>query len=300
MNRRRFLAYSSAATGAALLAPLAVRAATCTSPPPGVQLFTVRDALARDPRAAFAALRKIGIVEGELFGLSGGADAKLFGLAPRELKAALDDAGLRVPFSHIGGELTDIAATATVAKTLGVSTVVVARPAEFNLQRGGSANEPVVNRAMLDALAAKLDRVGRDYREHGLVFGYHNHDVEFVRADGVIPYDYLMERTDPSLVKIELDLGWLAFSGIDPTAYLERHAGRVIACHLKDFDPRIATDVPQRKLVPPGAGTIDFARVLATLRKTGVAHGFIEVDVSDDPLAAVQSGHEHLERVGCG
>jgi sugar phosphate isomerase/epimerase len=109
-----------------------------------------------------------------------------------------------------------------------------------------------------------------------------------------------MANTDPALVKIELDVGWLALAGVDPVAYLRRHAGRVIACHLKDYDPAIATDVPQRKLVEPGAGTIDFAAVVAAMNDTGVAHGFIEIDVADDPMGAVRRGHAHLQRLkGC-
>jgi sugar phosphate isomerase/epimerase len=109
-----------------------------------------------------------------------------------------------------------------------------------------------------------------------------------------------MSHTDASLVKIELDVGWLVTAGVDPVAYLRRYSGRVIACHLKDYDPAIASDVPQRKLVAPGAGTIDFAAVLAAMNETGVSHGFIEVDVSDDPVGDVRRGHAHLQMVkGC-
>jgi hypothetical protein len=58
--------------------------------------------------------------------------------------------------------------------------------------------------------------------------------------------------------------------------------------------------VPQRKLVEPGAGTIDFAAVLAARNETGVAHGFIEIDVADDLMGAVRRGHAHLQRLkGC-
>jgi sugar phosphate isomerase/epimerase len=277
------------------------RADGCAGPAAGVQLYTVRDALGRDPRAALRALREIGIVEGELFGLNGPENATLFGLSARELKRALDDSGIRVPMSHVGGELTNTAAIGDIARTLGIGTLVVALPSEFSgTVDGRFAMVPAQSRAQLDGLVEKLNRVGREYRDLGLTFGYHNHHIEFTRVDGVVPYDYLMSNTDPNLVKIELDVGWLATAGVDPVAYLRRHAGRVIACHLKDYDAAIASDVPQRKLVPPGSGSIDFAAVLAAMSETGVPHGFIEVDVSNDPLGDVRRGHAHLQSLkGC-
>jgi sugar phosphate isomerase/epimerase len=302
MNRRDFiargvaLAASSALASRELLAQ-AQRGTACGGPPSGVQLFTVREVLGRDPRGALRSLHEIGIVEAELFGLNGPENATLFGLPVRDLKRAFDDNGIRVPISHIGGNLENSAAIADIAGTLGLQAVCVALPSEFS---GSGGMVPAKSRAQLDALTEKLNRVGREYRERGLTFGYHNHHIEFTRVDGVVPYDYLMSNTDPSLVKIELDVGWLATAGVDPVAYVRRHAGRVIACHLKDYAPSIATDVPQRKLVPPGGGTIDFAALLAAMRETGVQHGFIEVDVSDDALGDVRRGHAHLEKLkGC-
>jgi sugar phosphate isomerase/epimerase len=301
MNRRRFLTRCGAIaagslTGVDLLAQPA-RAGGCGGPAPAVQLFTVRDALGRDPAAAFRTLREIGIVEAELFGLNGPESATLFGMAARDLKQAFDGAGIRVPISHIGGALTHTAAIGEIARALGIGTVVVALPSEFSGPRG---MVPAQSRAQLDALAEKLNGVGRDYRAQDLVFGYHNHHVELMPVEGVVAYDYLMSNTDPALVKIELDVGWLATAGADPVAYLRRYAGRVIACHLKDYAPAVATDVPQRKLVAPGAGTIDFAAVLDAMNETGVSHGFIEVDVSDDPLGDVRRGHSHLQMLkGC-
>ena len=303
MNRRGFLTRSSlAAAGLAGstafdLFSQPARADGCGGPPSGVQLFTIRNALGSDPRAALRSLREIGVVEAELFGLNGPENSTLFGLPVGDLKRALDDNGIRVPISHIGGNLTNTAAIAEIARSLGLEAVCVALPSEFS---GPGGMVPAQSRAQLDTLAEKLNRVGREYRDLGLTFGYHNHHVEFMRVDGLVPYDYLMSNTDPNLVKIELDIGWLATAGADPVAYVRKHAGRVIACHLKDSAPAIATDVPQRKLVPPGAGTIDFGAVLAAMRETGVRHGFIEVDVSDDPLGDVRRGHAHLERLkGC-
>ena len=302
MNRRRFLTRSSLAVAGSLAGAAAfelvsqpARAGGCGGPAAAVQLFTVRSALGSDVRGALRSLREIGIVEAELFGLDGPESTTFFGLAARDVKRAFDDAGVRVPISHIGGALTHTAAIGEIAHALGLGTVVVARPNEFPPGRVA-----LQSRAQLDAFADKLNRVGREYRDQGLVFGYHNHSEEFMPVDGVVPYDYLMSNTDPSLVKIELDVGWLATAGVDPVSYLRRHAGRVIACHLKDYDPTIATDVPARKLVAPGAGTIDFSAVLEAMRETGVAHGFIEVDVSDDPLGDVRRGHAHLQALkGC-
>ncbi len=309
MNRRDFLAKGTAlATGSLaataafdLLSQPAERAGGCAGPAAGVQLYTVREGLERDPRAALRSLRELGLVEAELFGLNGPENATLFGLPARDLKRTLDETGIRVPISHVGGDLTNTAAIAEIARTLGLEALIVALPSEFSgTVDGRFAMVPAQSRAQLDGLAEKLNRTGHEYRERGLTFGYHNHHIEFTRVDGVVPYDYLMSNTDTELVKIELDVGWLATAGVDPVAYLRKHAGRVIACHLKDYDPKIQNEVPQRKLVAPGAGTIDFAAVLAAMRETGVAHGFIEVDVSDDALGDVRRGHAHLERLkGC-
>ena len=305
MNRRQFIARSAALTfagvGAEKLFSQPARADGCAGPAPAVQLYTVRDALGRDLRGALRSLREVGIVEAELYGLNGPENATLFGLRASDLKRAFDENGIRVPISHIGGDLTNSGAIADIARTLGLEAVCVALPSEFSgTVDGRFAMVPAKGRAQLDGLAEKLNRVGREYRDRGLTFGYHNHHIEFTRVEGLVPYDYLMSNTDPNLVKIELDVGWLATAGVDPVAYLRRHAGRVIACHLKDYDPKIASDVPQRKLVPPGAGTIDFAAVLTAMRETGVPRGFIEVDVSDDALLDVRRGNAHLQMLkGC-
>jgi sugar phosphate isomerase/epimerase len=296
------VAAGSLVSGAALeLLAQPARADGCAGPKSAVQLYTIREALGRDARGALRSLREIGIVEAELYGLNGPENATLFGLQAAELKRALDENGIRVPISHIGGDLANTAAIGGIARALEIDAVCVALPSEFSgTVNGRFAMVPAKDRAQLDALAAKLNRVGREYRDQGLTFGYHNHHIEFTRVDGVVPYEYLMSNTDPDLVKIELDVGWLATAGVDPVAYVRKYAGRVIACHLKDYDPAITSDVPQRKLVPPGAGTIDFAAVLAAMSETGVTHGFIEVDVSDDPLGDVRRGHAHLERLkGC-
>jgi sugar phosphate isomerase/epimerase len=300
MNRRSFLSGTGAFAASSLvgldLSAQRARADGCGGPPAGIQLYTLRDALGRDARAALAQLREIGISEAELYGVDGAGTALFGGMPAADFKRACDANGIRLPATHIGGGLTNHAAIADVARALGVGAVIVALPSEFSGQVNGRfAMVPAQGRAQLDALVAKLNTAGREYRDRGLTFGYHNHHIEFVAVDGVVPYDYLMSNTDANLVKIELDVGWLAAAGVDPVAYLRKHAGRVVSCHLKDYNASIVSDVPQRKLVAPGAGSIDFAAVLAAMNETGVAHGYMEVDVSDDPLGDVRRGHAHLQ-----
>jgi sugar phosphate isomerase/epimerase len=304
LNRRQFIAHFGAATASAAFCNLGARiarAAECT-PPLGVQLFTIRDALQRDPFAALGRLREIGLAQAELYGLTGQEDGRLFGFTATELKRAFAANALSVELAHVDGSLTNTAAIADFAAALGVTTAIVALPSEFTAVRDhGFARVPAKGRAQLDTLAEKLDRTAREYRARGIAFAYHNHNVELVRVEGVVPLDYLMSRTDPGLVKMELDLGWLAFAGANPADYVRRYSGRVIACHMKDYDARLPTDAPEQKLVEPGAGAIDFAAVLTAMRDARVPHAFIEIDESPDPFGALERGHRHLQTLlGCG
>ena len=303
MNRRDFIARSSAVAASVVVASHASRpaaAAEC-NPPLGVQLFTVRDELRRDLRATLARLREIGFTQAELYGLSG-RENRLFGLTAAELAGAFAANALSVELAHVDGSLTNTAAIADFAAELGITTAIVALPVELGAARNDRLSvAPVKGLAQLDALAEKLDRTARDYRARGIRFGYHNHDVELLPVAGIVPLDYLTSRTDPDLVKMELDLGWLALAGANPAEYVRRYSGRIVACHMKDYDARIASDVPERKLVEPGAGAIDFGAVVAAMRDAKVEHAYIEIDVSADPLGAVASGYRYLKMLlACG
>jgi sugar phosphate isomerase/epimerase len=299
-NRRAFVRQSAAVIAASAVSGVDLAlAADCSIPPAAVQLWTVRDALREDPRNTVESLRRIGVVEAEMFGLSGGDDARPHGMRAPDLKRLLDDNGLRVPFAQIGGDLTNVPATAELAHELGTEVVIVAMPDEFGSTRDGRFTRvPPRSRAQLDRLAERLNAAGREYRSLGLAFGYHNHDVDFVPVEGVVSFDYLMERTEPAVVGLELDVGWLAVAGMNPVDYLRRYAGRVLACHMKDYDAAIKADIPDRKLVEPGAGTVDFGAVLTAMAEAKVAHAFIEIDDSDDPFGAVERGLAHLRLVG--
>ena len=139
--------------------------------------------------------------------------------------------------------------------------------------------------AGIQALAPQLNTIGQRCQEHGITFGYHNHDFEFTRVDGMYLLDHLLQLTDSSLVKIELDMYWAAYAGVDPVAYLQTHAERIALIHLKDM----AAD---RSMTEVGKGMLDMQAVCAFAE----AHGLWGIVEHDHPeLPSLESARISLE-----
>jgi sugar phosphate isomerase/epimerase len=119
-------------------------------------------------------------------------------------------------------------------------------------------------------VADMFNKAAEDCRKAGLVFGYHNHEYEFEKAGGKVLYDVLLERTDPKLVMMELDLGWVIVTGNDPVQYFNKYPGRFPLWHLKDMakgEPR-STEF--------GKGQIDIKKMLQNAKKSGMKYFFVE------------------------
>ena len=268
----------------------------------GVQLYTVRDPLQADVRGTLAEVAAIGYREVELFGLGGDrGDKPVFGLTAKEFAKALEDVGLRAPVAHIGGDGMNIAEIAELGAEIGVRHLIVPLAPEFvSFEDGQFRMLGVTGRDQLDAIAERLNRQGELAKANGMGFGYHNHQMEFADLGDENAFDYLFAQADAELVKIELDIGWALFAGIDPLQVLNRYAGRVIAVHLKDHAPPPAADgaldpaSAAAQLVEPGTGPTDFAPILAALDQTGVTYRFVEVDISPDPIKAITRGYGYL------
>ncbi len=276
IDRRSFLA---AAPGLALLAACE-RGQPATSPTRaldalGVQLYTLRSALADDLDGTLAAVARVGYREVELAGL--------YGLTPREMRARLEAVGLRATSSH--QSVDDVrggwARVLDEARELGQSLVVVPSiPAAERTPEG------------LRRLADDFNRAGEAARAAGLRFGYHNHDWEHrALVDGTVPIDLLLERTNPAVVDWQMDIFWTVHGGADPARYLSGASGRVTSVHVKDRSP-------DGRMVDVGAGVIDFAVLLPLAERHGLLHAFVEHDQpGDDPVASVRRSYEHLSVV---
>lgn len=268
---------------------------------PGVQLFTVRDALGKDPASTLAGLANIGVKEVELYGLT--SAETLFGIPLEELKKLLDENGLSAACAHMDAADDNVTGISRAANTLGVEKIILPIGPQFlNATETGLRIRGPQSRREVEQLGDLMNGLGREFASHDLNFAYHNHHVEFFAVEGQITYDYLMAYTDPGLVKVEMDVGWMALANVNYLDYMERYNSRLVSVHLKDFNGNRPNDMNDfidaaNNLVPPGTGVMDFQGVLERMDAYGVRHGFVEIDMAPEPFEAIRSGIEHHERL---
>jgi sugar phosphate isomerase/epimerase len=232
----------------------------------GLQLYTVRNALAKDIEGTIAAIAAAGITELEFF--------NPFGKDVAWWTTLLKQHGLTAPSSHEALPKTDADWEPIFHRAHGMGHKLVVVPYVGDEYRGSRAN--------WQRLAARLNAGAAQAKAAGLQFAYHNHDFEFAPVDGTTGYEVLTTETDATVVKLELDLYWTVKAGQDPLAIMTRWPGRIVAVHVKDAGP-----APERKMLEVGAGTIDFRTILATGRAQGLQHWFIEHDNPADPIASI-------------
>jgi sugar phosphate isomerase/epimerase len=117
-------------------------------------------------------------------------------------------------------------------------------------------------------VSERFNKAGEECKKAGLKFGYHNHDFEFKKDNGQTLYDVLLKNTEPALVHMELDLGWVVASGNDPFEYFKNYEGRFPLWHLKDMKGTGSVEF--------GNGSLDIAGVLKRSKQAGLKYFFIE------------------------
>jgi sugar phosphate isomerase/epimerase len=283
IERRGRISRRAALAAAAAFAAGGARATARPAPAPlpvGLQLYSINQSLDADFDGALKTVARIGYKYVELAGLHG--------RSPEQVRAAFDGFGLKCPSAHFPPDdwVKGSARPIEIAKAVGASTVVCPMPpiperlkgrASTGAQTGLAAAYDGMTLADWKAFAAFLNRLGGDARAAGLAFAYHNHNIDFRDlGGGRTPIDIVLTETDPRLVDLEVDLGWVKAAGHDPAAFLERHANRIILVHLKDLKPTPPNFGFQMAPTEMGSGVIDWTRVLAAVRKTRARYGFVE------------------------
>jgi sugar phosphate isomerase/epimerase len=212
----------------------------------GIQLYTLRDDAAHDLERTLGDIAAVGYNDIEMLG-----SRDNFGMPPARVRALLDRNGLRAPSTHVAlSALDDLDRQLADAATLGHQYLVV-------------ADGPVGPHPTLDDYrrwADRLNEVGRRFLANGVRIGFHNHPKDFSPINGSTPYNILMERTDPAVVRMQLDTGNAAMAGRDPLDYMKRFGSRYWLFHIKDV-PRLGATSDTEL----GKGIIDFRRLLVSI-----------------------------------
>ncbi|AMJ66140.1 sugar phosphate isomerase/epimerase family protein [Hymenobacter sp. PAMC 26628] len=259
----------------------------------GLQLYTVRDAMAKDPAGTLAQLAKIGYnsVEGATYT----GTQMFYGMTPQAFAAVLKQSGLIMPSAHyrLGEEQMNGAPVAGTmlhdwdravddAAAAGVKYMVCAYLSEA--ERGNLDHYKYV--------AEQLNKAGERCKKAGIQLCYHNHDFEFAAQDGKIPFDLLLNGTDKKLVKMELDLYWVNKAGHDPLALFKQHPGRFPLWHVKDMDR-----TPQKAFTEVGNGSIDFKKIFAHADEAGLQYFFVEQDTTPgSPFDSVTKSISYIKK----
>lgn len=283
-TRREFLAGSAAAAVAAAMVTTRTMMASPFGLPLGLQLYSVRELLPTDYEGTLKQVAAIGYREVEAAGF--------YKQTADEVKKDMQGAGLRCVSAHYpSGELhARLDEIIAFHKVLGAENIICSSPGHKDSTAKGALT-------MEDWRwnADDFNTMGKKVKAAGLQFGYHNHVAEFEKLDGAVPYDELLKLTDPAVVTMELDCGWVMVGGGDPVQYLKEHAARISMLHVKDFKPKTAGEEhPQAAEL--GRGTMDYKVIFAAAKRGQIKHCFVEQEAFNlAPMDSLKVDAEYMK-----
>lgn len=274
-SRRHFLQQTTAlAAGAVLFRSFGSGKA---SKDIGVQLYTFRSEMSADATGTLKKIAALGIRQIES---AAGNKGYYYGLSPKEMKTVCGDLGLTLRSGHVGldehwQQTLDDAAVAG-QEYLICSSMPTSGQTVSNYQH----------------VAEQFNKAGEEAKKRGIKFGYHNHDYEFASENGKVLYDVLLDHTDPALVHMELDLGWVIASGNDPLDYFKRYKGRFPLWHLKDMD------LAKKHSTEFGKGSLPVARILQHAKDSGLQYYFVEQEeYASTPFESMEHNVSYLKKI---
>lgn len=276
-TRREFLRLSGAVAFGSVLLPACKTTNTSKLKNVGVQLYSVRKEMLADAAGTLKKLAQIGYKEIESARSEKG---NYYGLQPKEIKKILGDLGMILRSGHVHIDETwqqsiDAAAEAG-QEYLICSTMPTEGQTVDNYQR----------------VADAFTKAGEDCKKSNIIFGYHNHDYEFEMENGQVLYDVLLQKTDASLVQMELDLGWVIVTGNDPLSYFKKYPGRFPLWHLKDMDKA------KKQSTEFGKGQLDIKAMLANAKKSGMKYFFVEQEeYTNNAFESLQQDFDYLMKL---
>jgi sugar phosphate isomerase/epimerase len=267
VSRRRFLGagvmggaagYLSAGAGKLAADPLGL--------PIGFQVYPVRQQIEKDFAGTLKEFAAVGYRACEMcspIGYTKSGFGSLTAMKASEIRGIIHDAGLICESSHFTFQelKKDLPGSLAYAKQLGLKQVIIST---FALPHQGATMDA------WRAAAEEANKMGVAAKKAGLQLGFHNHNMEFEKVDGVLIYDELMKALDPKLVKMQFQVAVIS-QGYKAADFFKKYPGRFLSIHLQDWVPG------ERDSTPIGQGKVDWKELFAAAKTGGVKNYFVEV-----------------------
>ncbi|MEO6916739.1 MAG: TIM barrel protein [Chitinophagaceae bacterium] len=264
----------------------------------GLQLYTVRDEMKRDPAATLKAVADMGYryVEHANY-----VNRKMYGMPVPEFKKLLDGLGLKMYSGHTVMALNHWDATKKDFTDAWKYTVEDAATAGQKFVISPSLDGRLrKNAGEFKAFMDVFNKSGELCNKSGMKFGYHNHDFEFSQMlEGETLYDLILKLTDPKLVAQQLDIGNMKNGGGDAMTILKKYPGRFELLHVKDEIPASAGTEKYESTVL-GQGIIGTRAVTDTARKQGSKYFIVEQEsyLNSTPMADSKKDFDIMKKWG--
>ena len=298
-TRRNFI---QSATAAAVYSSSLLRSdRVMASPfglPIGLQLYSVREMMAKDYEGTLKQISALGYQEVETAGY--------FDHSSKQVKSAMSAAGLKCvsahyPYTSLTKDFDKIVA---FNKEIGVQYIICAFPGIKDPSRlKDMSYRTQITSFTLDDYrwnADQFNKFGEKLKAAGMKFGYHNHTMEFAKQDGVVPFDEMVRLTDPDLVTFEMDCGWVIVGGANPIDYLKRYPSRISMLHVKDFKhaEKSASNLEPPPAAELGRGTLNYRPVFEAAKKANIKHYFVEQEEFNlPPMESLKIDADYMKKL---
>jgi sugar phosphate isomerase/epimerase len=291
INRRDFIVQSTSAMSASLFALHGFNDESYAKYKMGLQLFTIRGPLAKDVVGTIKKVAAIGYEDSETYGYDP-AMGTYYGMKASAFKQLLADHKMISTSGHYD-----------FTKYFDKSTDDMMRYVDQCIEGAHALGQKYITWPWLDPafrtlenfklLAGKLNTIGERINKAGLGFAYHNHDFEFVDYNGENGYNIVMRETDPTLVKLQMDLYWIMHSSkLGPSDLFKKQPGRFVMWHIKDMD-KVSRDYSEL-----GNGSIDFTVILPEASRAGLQYYYIEQggNFAKDPMQSITDSAAYFKK----
>ena len=290
LNRRDFIQRCAILSGALTALP-ALAMANKPRYRMGLQLFSIRDAMAKDVKGTLKAVKGLGYEDLETYGFDPDS-LGYYGLKASAFKDILNQYGLTTSSGHYD-----------LFRFLNDTDENTKRYVDRCIEGAKVLGQKYITWPWLDPdsrtidkfklLASKLNLIGEQVTQAGLGFAYHNHDFEFIDHNGQNGYQIVMNETDPKLVKLQIDLYWVMHSSaLSPAQLFSQQPGRFVMWHIKDMD-KVSRDYTEL-----GNGSIDYTKILPDASRAGLQYYFLEQggNFAKDPMQSIADSAAFFEK----